>query len=102
MFYGIAAAENLMVYGAEPPPKQGFYIYPDRAFHEWWTNHLKWPPLDPDPVIPVLLAMQGYPKSPRLWEKHADSILRDVRLTPKVHEPCPYSGMIMGKRVVLK
>jgi len=39
MFYGIAAAENLMVYGADvsnafaeaPPPKQGFYIYPDQT-----------------------------------------------------------------------
>ena len=19
-----------------PPPKQGFFIQPDRAFHEWW------------------------------------------------------------------
>ena len=99
-----------MVFGADvsntfaeaPPPKKGFYIYPDRAFHEWWTNHLKRPPLDPDQVIPVLSAMQGHRESPRLWEKHADSILRDVGLTPTVHEPCLYSGMIMGKRVVLK
>jgi hypothetical protein len=38
LFYGIAAAENLIVYGANvsnafaeaPPPKQGFYIRPDR------------------------------------------------------------------------
>jgi hypothetical protein len=22
-----------------PPPKQGFYICPDRAFNEWWTQH---------------------------------------------------------------
>ena len=37
LFYGIAAAENLLIYGADvsnafaeaPPPKQGFYIYPD-------------------------------------------------------------------------
>ncbi len=40
MFYAIAAAENLLVYGADvsnafaeaPPPKQGFFIHPDRAF----------------------------------------------------------------------
>jgi hypothetical protein len=45
IFYGIAAAENHMIYGADvcnafseaPPPKQGFYIQPDRAFHEWWA-----------------------------------------------------------------
>jgi hypothetical protein len=47
MFYVIAAAENLLIYGADvsnafaeaPPPKQGLYIYPDCAFNEWWTNH---------------------------------------------------------------
>jgi hypothetical protein len=43
LFYGIAAAENLIVYGADvsnafaeaPPPKQGFYIRPNKAFHVW-------------------------------------------------------------------
>jgi hypothetical protein len=42
MFYAIAAAENLLIYGANvsnafaeaPPPKQGFYIYLDCAFNE--------------------------------------------------------------------
>jgi hypothetical protein len=72
LFYGISAAENLLIYGADvsnafgkaPPPKQGFYIYPDRAFHEWWVLHLKRPPLQPGQVIPVLSAMQGHPESP--------------------------------------
>jgi hypothetical protein len=48
MFNGTAAAENLLIYRADvsnafakaPPPKQGFYIYPDWAFHEWWAKHL--------------------------------------------------------------
>ena len=35
--------------------------------------------------------MQGNPESPRLWEKHADKILREFGLTPTVHEPCLYS-----------
>ena len=47
LFYAIAAAENLLIFGADvsnafaeaPPPKQGFYICPDKAFHEWWTQH---------------------------------------------------------------
>jgi hypothetical protein len=42
LFYAIAAAENLLVFGADvsnafakaPPPKQGFYVRPDRAFNE--------------------------------------------------------------------
>jgi hypothetical protein len=110
MFYAIAAAENLLIYGADvsnafaeaPPPKQGFYIYPDQAFNEWWTIHKQQPPLGPGQVIPVLSAMQGHPKSPRLWEKHANSILRDLGLTPTVHKPCFYSGMVEGKRVIFK
>ncbi len=51
LFYGIAAAENLIVYGADvsnafaeaPPPKQGFYIHPDEAFLTWWTLHKQRP-----------------------------------------------------------
>ena len=43
LFYAVAAAENLLVYGADvsnafaeaPPPKQGFFICPDCAFNEW-------------------------------------------------------------------
>jgi len=108
MFYAICAAENLLIYGADvsnafaeaPPPKQGFYIYPDRAFIEWWETHKHFPPLPAGAVIPVLSAMQGHPESPRLWEKHADLILRDIGLTPTTHEPCLYSGTINDKRVV--
>jgi hypothetical protein len=40
LFYAVSAAESLLIFGAEvsnafakaPPPKQGFYIYPDWAF----------------------------------------------------------------------
>ncbi len=110
MFYAIAAAENLLIHGANvssafaeaPPPKQGFYIFPDCAFNKWWVNHKHQPPLATGQVIPILLAMQGHPESPRLWKKHADLILRDLGLTPTVHEPCLYSGMVEGKLVILK
>ena len=110
LFYAIAAAENLLIYGADvsnafaeaPPPKQGFYIYPDQAFKEWWVNHRKQPPLEDGMVIPILSAMQGHPESPRLWEKHADAILQELGLTPTTHEPCLYSGVIDGKRVIFK
>jgi hypothetical protein len=108
LFYAIAAAENLMVYGADvsnayaeaPPPKQGFYIHPDRAFHDWWMNHKKRSPIKSGEVIPILSTMQGHPESPQLWEKHADAILRECGLTPTVHEPCLYLGLIEGKRVI--
>ncbi len=41
-----------------PPPKQGFYIRPDKAFHEWWTIHKKRPPIPHGHMIPILSAMQ--------------------------------------------
>ncbi|KAL7528065.1 hypothetical protein ACHAWF_009840 [Thalassiosira exigua] len=45
LFYAISAAENLLIYGSDvsnafgeaPPPKQGFFIRPDKAFHDWFT-----------------------------------------------------------------
>jgi hypothetical protein len=44
--------------------------------------------------------MQGHPKSPCLWEKHANEILREIGLTPMVHEPCLYSGTINGQQIL--
>jgi hypothetical protein len=108
LLYAVAAAENLLVYGADvsnafaeaPPPKQGFYIRPDRAFNEWWVHHKDRPPIPSGHVIPILLAMQGHPESPRLWEKHANEILREIGLTPTIHKPCLYSGVINDTRVL--
>ena len=110
IFYALSAAENKVIYGADvsnafaeaPAPKQGFFIRPDKAFREWWTNHRSLPDIPRGYVIPILSAMQGHPESPRLWEKHADAILRDIGLTPTVHEPCLYSGIINNERVLFK
>ena len=83
LFYAVVAAENLLVFGADistafaeaPLPKQGFFIRPDCSFNKWWVQHRHLPPIPPGHVIPILFAMQGHPKSLRLWEKHADEIL---------------------------
>jgi hypothetical protein len=80
IFYTISVAKNMLLYGADIlnvfaealPPKQGFFIYPDRAFHDWWVNKKGKTPIPDGHVIPVLGAMQGHPESPRLWEKHID------------------------------
>ncbi len=90
------------MFAEAPPPKQGFYIHPDRAFWEWWVNHKHNPPLTNGEVIPILSAIQGHPELPRLWEKHADAILRKIGLIPTVHEPCLYSGLIDGKQIIFK
>ena len=110
LFYAISTGENMMVFGADvsnafaeaPAPKQGFYIRPDKAFRDWWENHKHRPPIPKGYVIPVQSAMQGHPESPRLWEKHADAILRECGLTPTVHEPCLYSGIVNNERVLFK
>jgi len=108
LFHAIAAAENLMIFGSDvsnafaeaPPPKQGFYFRPDKAFHEWWVKRKHRPPIPLGHVIPVLSAMQGHPESPRLWEKHADAFLRELGLTPTIHEPWLYSGTVDGIRII--
>jgi hypothetical protein len=107
LFYAIATAKNMLVFGSNVcnafaealPPKQGFYICPDCTFNKWWENHKGNPPIPPGHIIPVLSAMQGHPESPRLWEKHADSILQELGLNPMTHEPCLYSSTIDGNRI---
>jgi hypothetical protein len=108
IFYSVSAAENLLIFGADvsnafaeaPPPKQGFYIIPDKAFLDWWVNHKKRPPIPHGYVIPILSSMQGHPELPRLWEKHANAILREIGLVPTHHEPCLSTGNIHGTRVI--
>jgi hypothetical protein len=110
LFYEIAAVKKFLIYGADvsnafaeaPLPKQGYYIYPDQAFHDWWMHHKKNPPLAPGMVKGILLDMQEHPKSPQLWKKHADAILCNIGLTPTVHKPCLYLGIIAGKHVIFK
>ncbi|EJK69950.1 hypothetical protein THAOC_08742 [Thalassiosira oceanica] len=107
LFYALAAKENLVIHGADvtnafgeaSPPKQGFYIRPDAAVRAWWRAR-RGVDLGPHEVIPILAAMQGHPEAGRLWEKHADAILRRCGLTPTTHEPCLYSGLIDGERVL--
>ncbi len=109
IFYVVSAVENLLIYGADvsnvfakaPPPKQGFYIRPDKAFLEWWaskTDGLK--PIPPGYVILVMSAMQGHPESPCLWEGLIDRLLWDMGFTPTIHKLCLYLGLIDGQRVL--
>jgi hypothetical protein len=72
LFYAVSAAENMLIFGADvsnafakaPPPKQGFFIHPDKAFHAWWVLHKQCPPIKNGFVIPILSAMQGHLESP--------------------------------------
>jgi len=106
LFWAIVAQQGLTAYGADcsnafaeaPPPAHPLYLHIDEAFRDWWTNHLKCPPIpDNHTVVRVHHAIQGHPESPRLWEKLVDKILRDIGFKPTVHEPCLYSGIIEGR-----
>ena len=79
-----------------------FYVRPDKAFNDWWVLHKKRPQIPSGHVIPILSAMQGHPESPRLWEKHADSVLCDLGLLPTVHKLCLYLGNIAGTLIIFK
>jgi hypothetical protein len=58
LFYAlIYGADVSNAFAEAPPPKQGFFIRPERAFHKWWTIHLKRPPIPDGHLIPVLSAM---------------------------------------------
>jgi hypothetical protein len=84
-----------------PAPKAPLYLYIDDAFRDWWTHHLGKPPISANcNVVRVHNAIQGHPESPRLWEKHIDKILRQLGLTPTTHEPCLYSGIFNGAKVL--
>ena len=60
LFYAVAAGKNMLIYGSDvsnafaeaPPPKQVFYVQPDKAFHDWWTIHKKSPPITSSPSTP--------------------------------------------------
>jgi hypothetical protein len=64
LFYAVSAAKNLLIFGANvsnafaeaPPPLQGFFIRPDKAFCEWWVYKNR-PSIPDGYVIPVLSAL---------------------------------------------
>lgn len=108
LFYSVCAAENFVIFGSDAanafaeanPPRQGIHLIADASFRDWWI-HKGRDPLPPGWVIPLRSAMQGHPESPRLWERHIDGILRKIGLTATTHEPCLYSGLVNGARVLL-
>ncbi len=109
LFWAIVAHEGLIAIGPDvsnafaeaPAPKAPLFLFIDDSFRDWWVNHLHNEPISKEcNVVRVNKAIQGHPESPRLWEKHIDGILRELGLTPAVHEPCIYSGMFDNSRVL--
>lgn len=85
--WALTSQQGLVAYGADvanafakaPPPKHPLYMLIDNAFREWWTEHLKRPPISEDcTMVCVQNVIQGHPESPRLLEKHIDRILTKI------------------------
>ncbi len=37
--------QRFQCFRRSPPPKQGFFMRPDKAFHDWWVLHKHHPPI---------------------------------------------------------
>jgi KUP system potassium uptake protein len=51
-------------------------------------------------VVIGLKAFQGHPEAARAWDRHSDKFLKEIGFVPTTHEPCLYSGIFDGERVL--
>ena len=83
-----------------PPPIAPLFVHIDEQYLQWWESKGR-SPIPKDYVLPVRGALQGHPESPRLWATLINGILvNDFNLTPSTHEPCLYSGMFEGAKIL--
>eukprot|EP00980_Cylindrotheca_fusiformis_P020335 scaffold7349_cov135-Cylindrotheca_fusiformis.AAC.1 len=109
--WALVAALNYIAIGADvgnafaeaAGPDDGYFMEADEPFRDWWTNHLKNPPIPKGHVIPVLRNLQGHPEAPRLWSRHIDKIIRnELGFKATTHEPCLYFKLnAEGKPILL-
>ena len=97
IFWSACALQNYIIIGADaanafaeaPPPKAPLYVRVDKQYREWYLQ--KFGKIIPEGhVLRVRKALQGHPKSPRLWATLIDKIIRSYNLTPCTHEPNLY------------
>jgi hypothetical protein len=70
LFWAIVAKKGLTAYGADcsnafakaPPPAAPLFMRIDKAYRDWWDNHLGRPLIPPEhTVVRVHNAIQGHP-----------------------------------------
>ena len=75
---GVDTANSFAEAGA---PKVPLFVTVDKPFREWYKSRY---PNEPGPhekaVLPVHGALQGHPKSPRVWSKLIDGIIKELNL----------------------
>ena len=108
IFYALSALKNYVIYGADatnayaeaPPPIAKLFVKIDQPFQEWYEEkHSK--SIPPNYVLPVQHAIQGHPKSARLWSTHIHNIITKIlHFKSCHHEPCLYKGNYNNKEVL--
>jgi hypothetical protein len=97
----VTFADTKNAFQQSPPPTEQCYLEVDDAYASW---HLKRFGKDVDRtsyVIPLGRALQGHPEAGALWEKMANTILKDPELGFKAttHERNLYRGTVRGETV---
>ena len=110
LFFALAAASRYKVYGGDatdayahsPPPERPTFIALDDAYIDWYQHRFNIT-LDRSLVLPVQHALQGHPKSGRLWEEHINCILLGPHLqfTTTTHDRTIYTTNYNGHKVLL-
>jgi hypothetical protein len=109
IFWAIVAIKNWVAIGADavnafaqsPPPLEPTYVRIDPQMREWLQEQRSIK-VDDDDVHPVLCALQGHPESGSLWADKVEAyLLKDIRFTSAVHEPCLYVGVFAEHPVMV-
>jgi hypothetical protein len=111
LFFAIAASQNKIVTFADttnafqqsPPPTEQCYLQIDDAYASWYLKRFSKNIDRTTHVIPLGRALQGHPEAGALWEKMANTILKDPTLgfTATTHERNLYRGIVRGETVYI-
>ena len=110
LFLAISANLDLKIYGGDakdafahsPAPSVPTFVTIDDQYADWYKFKFR-KQIDRVRVLPVLRALQGHPKSGKLWEKHINNILFSDELNFKTttHDRTIYKTVYKGKLVFL-
>ena len=94
-------ADATNAYAEAPPPINKLYIRVDKQYREWYMNRYGID-IPTSHVLPVNHALQGHPEAARLWSTHIHEIFTNkLNLKSPPHEPCLYSGVFQGLKVLI-
>jgi hypothetical protein len=109
IFWATVAIKNWVAFGADavnafaqsPPPSEPTYVRIDPQMREWLQEQ-RGIKVDDGDVRPVLCALQGHPESGSLWADKVEAyLLKDLRFTSTVHEPCLYVDIFAEHPVMI-